>query len=399
MLRPICLALVLVAPGAALADRQLTGAITYPERIALPEGAAVAVEVKGIDGAVITSGTFPAPGIPASFALVVPDSALIVITALVHDGQTVRAAPTQVVPAGTGPIDLAPLRAAPFVATGSASAFDCAPVALEVGFLPDGSAQMRWGASVVDLRPESTASGARYGDGGDPPTFVWSKGERATVSLQGVELTCATVPAGRFPLSGGGNEPGWQVAVGPDRITYTGDYGAVQRDLPDPVAIPLPDGWLYAAGDPPMAVLAQHGPAFDDATGMPYPWRLTVMTGDTILTGGGGPPEALLIGTWRFEDLGGQGVPDGPPATLRLDTQGGATGSGGCNRFTGTYRLTAEGLTFGPLAGTRMACAPAAMDLETRVFDALSRTDRFGIDDTGALILYAADTVLARLMR
>jgi heat shock protein HslJ len=272
----------------------------------------------------------------------------------------------------------------------------CGPVAVTGAFTQDGAVRMRWGAETAELVADLVMSGRRYSD---QRSFIWLNGEQITVGLQGVELPCTAVPAGRSPIHGGGNEPGWQVEIGPDRITYTGDYGTVRRDLPEPAVIGLPDGWLYAAGEPPLAVLAQHGPAFDTMTGMPYPLRLTVLTGDTILTGGGGAPEALLIGEWRFEDLDGQGVPDGPVATLRVETEGRATGFGGCNRYSGGYLLTGEGLSFGPMAATRMACHPAAMDLERSVFDALGRTDRFGIDETGALILYAADAPIARLRR
>ncbi|KLU22093.1 heat-shock protein [Caballeronia mineralivorans PML1(12)] len=52
---------------------------------------------------------------------------------------------------------------------------------------------------------------------------------------------------------------------------------------------------------------------------------------------------------------------DGEPITLNFSTQGGqrkTNGFSGCNRFTGTYDLSGGKLSFGPLASTRMACAP-----------------------------------------
>jgi heat shock protein HslJ len=51
----------------------------------------------------------------------------------------------------------------------------------------------------------------------------------------------------------------------------------------------------------------------------------------------------------------------GEPITLNFSTQGGqrkTNGFSGCNRFTGTYDLSGGRLSFGPLASTRMACAP-----------------------------------------
>ncbi|MCU0906751.1 MAG: META domain-containing protein [Rhodobacteraceae bacterium] len=396
----LTLALALAGPGAALADRRLSGAVTYPERIALPEGAEVAVEVLGIDGATLGFSVFPAGGLPAPFALTVPDRDLVVTVMLVHAGRPFRVAPTQVVPAGTGDVGLGDLTARVLAAErGLGSTLDCGPVTVETAFTPDGSVRMRWGGAVAELPHQPAASGARYGDGRDPETFVWFKDDAATVSLHGVALTCVALPAGQAPLSGGATEPGWRVDVLPDRIVYTDDTGAVLRDLPAPRTIHLSDGWLHVAGDPPLGVLVQHGPAVDPMTGMPYPWRLTVMTGDAILTGQGGAPEGLLLGEWRFQDIGGSAVPDGPPATLRFDADWRAGGFGGCNRYSGAYALTAEGISFGAIAATRMACAPAAMDLESRVLDVLGRTDRFGIDDAGALVLYAADTPIARLQR
>lgn len=51
----------------------------------------------------------------------------------------------------------------------------------------------------------------------------------------------------------------------------------------------------------------------------------------------------------------------GGPITLNLSTDGGhrrLNGLSGCNRYTGEYELAAGKLSIGPLAGTRMACAP-----------------------------------------
>jgi heat shock protein HslJ len=51
----------------------------------------------------------------------------------------------------------------------------------------------------------------------------------------------------------------------------------------------------------------------------------------------------------------------GEPITLNFSTQGGqrkTNGFSGCNRFAGTYDLSGGRLSFGPLASTRMACAP-----------------------------------------
>ena len=77
----------------------------------------------------------------------------------------------------------------------------------------------------------------------------------------------------------------------------------------------------------------------------------------------------------------------GSGQTLLLDG-GRATGSGGCNRFTGNYELEGDRLSFKPLASTRMACEQAVMRAEDEYFLALGETSRLTLAD-GALVLSA----------
>jgi heat shock protein HslJ len=72
----------------------------------------------------------------------------------------------------------------------------------------------------------------------------------------------------------------------------------------------------------------------------------------------------------------------GAPITLTLSTASGqrrASGFSGCNRYTGTYMLRDGKLSFGPLAGTRMACAGAGGKLESDYLDALAHIDKTGV--------------------
>ena len=70
-----------------------------------------------------------------------------------------------------------------------------------------------------------------------------------------------------------------------------------------------------------------------------------------------------------------------------------AAGSGGCNRFSGSYESGEGTLKFGPLASTRMACP--AMETETAFLKALEGTRRFRLagrhldllDDHGAVLV------------
>ena len=74
---------------------------------------------------------------------------------------------------------------------------------------------------------------------------------------------------------------------------------------------------------------------------------------------------------------------DGEPITLNLSTANGqrkANGFAGCNRFMGTYDLNGGKLSFGPLAGTRMACASGpGSALETPFLDGLASIEKTGV--------------------
>ncbi len=93
-----------------------------------------------------------------------------------------------------------------------------------------------------------------------------------------------------------------------------------------------------------------------------------------------------LAGAWLLEDLGGRGVMDMVQTTLAFDGEGRASGSGGCNRFTGSYTFTDGELVFGPLAGTKKMCPEAVMDQEDRFMQALGAAGRVEMDGSFLLI-------------
>lgn len=73
--------------------------------------------------------------------------------------------------------------------------------------------------------------------------------------------------------------------------------------------------------------------------------------------------------------------PPGKPAELLLASdQEHVSGSGGCNRLMGGFRLSGEQLSFSRLASTQMACPPGLMAFEGRYSEALGRVRRWSID-------------------
>ncbi len=209
-------------------------------------------------------------------------------------------------------------------------------------------------------------------------------------------ILSAPAVAQTLPLTARGNEPGWVLTLADQGATLSLEGGGVQ-DWPLPAATTDGAEALYTLA-PEVTVRLSPGLCHDSMTGMPYPLAVTVTQDKGALAGCGGDPAALLAGEWRLTALTGQDLPAGLQATL-LVKDGMASGQSGCNRYTGTMALTGEGLTFGPLAGTRMMCAAPVMTVEAAYLAALARVTRFDITDDGGLILLAGEDEVARLAR
>jgi heat shock protein HslJ len=89
------------------------------------------------------------------------------------------------------------------------------------------------------------------------------------------------------------------------------------------------------------------------------------------------------LATWTDASGRAREIPGTTPVTLNFSTDGGqrrANGFSGCNRFAGTYELADGKLSFGPLAGTRMACAPGpASALEQPFLQGLAGIEKTGV--------------------
>jgi len=217
----------------------------------------------------------------------------------------------------------------------------------------------------------------------------------ATVALV---LALAAPAAAQTPsraevgLSGRGNEPGWSVEVARGRVTLVTDYGSHKLSL----AVTGVSG----GGDAPLAVTAGAngaplvvvrevpGLCFDTMSGAPFPYGVEVSSGERNYSGCGGSTAELLSGTeWRVEDIDGRGVIDGSDLTMAFDPRGRVEGTGGCNRFSGPWRVEEGWLVAGPLRSTRRACAAKAMMAqEAAFFAALAQPLSFS-EAPGGLLL------------
>lgn len=109
-----------------------------------------------------------------------------------------------------------------------------------------------------------------------------------------------------------------------------------------------------------------------------------------ILTGGQDSTDILVnrvtaapaspAGRWLAEDIGGGGVLDRVQTVLDLSDDGQVNGSGGCNRIGGQAAIDGDGISFGQMISTMMACPEAVMAQEARFIAALEQARGWQLD-------------------
>ena len=152
--------------------------------------------------------------------------------------------------------------------------------------------------------------------------------------------------------------------------------------------------WIDPRADMVIARFASH-PVAANAASDPTSLPAFRAVADYLITHDDQP---LLGAEWVVEDIAGQGVIDGTQASLQFLPDGRLAGSATCNRLIGTYEAEGGHLTIAPAGTTMMACPEALMEQERRLLDLLPRLDGYRIDETGTLVLTAADgaTITAR---
>ncbi|MEE4304622.1 MAG: META domain-containing protein [Wenzhouxiangella sp.] len=378
----------------------------YPERIALPGDAEmlVAVDAVGPDGRrSLTRFNTRLEGrqvpVPLGFSVQPENDApsIYELSAAVLAGDELLrlTGPVLVMPKDGG-AELGEVRLHEPIAAGFGQAWQCGDTEVMFGAV-DEHLFLAVDERLHSVEQVPAASGVRYRARDESGWGIHEKGGEILL-LRGDEAfsDCRRIEALTAPLSGGGNEPGWRVEIGKDRIELTSDYGQTVTSAP-----------VVQTGSSGRTTrfrgLGEHGPilaAFeqticrDSATGMPHPYSLAVQFEDGRLDGCGGEPRDLLTAnTWQVVQLGDDPVPEPEgedeeiEITLTFDEKGRVGGRAACNRYTAGYELGGEGLAIGPAAATKMACREPLMTLESRFLGLLAGVGRFDIGPDGELIL------------
>ncbi len=132
-----------------------------------------------------------------------------------------------------------------------------------------------------------------------------------------------------------------------------------------------------------------------------FPLALLLAAPACTTAGDGGNSFGLAGSEWRATEIAGDPVPAGVEALLQFGDEGRLSGSGGCNRFTGTFEVVdgSEAITIGPLAATRMFCAGPGMEVENSLFAAFGQVRAYDRDGTRLVLSDADGTPLVALVQ
>ena len=101
----------------------------------------------------------------------------------------------------------------------------------------------------------------------------------------------------------------------------------------------------------------------------------------------------MLSGAYAVTSLETNDVAEG--LTLEFDSETKkVSGHSGCNSFFGSYEVSGNTLTFGPLASTKMMCEDKKNALESKMLNVLSQTNTYEIKDKQLLLKKDKQTLL-----
>lgn len=99
---------------------------------------------------------------------------------------------------------------------------------------------------------------------------------------------------------------------------------------------------------------------------------------------------------WALTELNGQPLEAGTGISAQFTADGNVGGSAGCNRYSGTYTVSGNIITFSsPIASTMMMCEQPVMDQEAAYFKALGEAQTFAVNGDQLTLTAGDGTKLA----
>lgn len=151
--------------------------------------------------------------------------------------------------------------------------------------------------TTLELERTAAATGTRYARAG---VELWHDDAEATLTTPDATFTGCAAATGPDPWAAAylrgttfravGQEPGWHLDIGPQTLTFVGDYG--ERRLAAPAPEPQGDAedtltWHAHADGTPIIITARRADCRDIMSGEAFRYTVTVTTGTETQNGCG----------------------------------------------------------------------------------------------------------------
>jgi putative lipoprotein len=297
--------------------RELSGVVTYRERIALPPDSKVTITLvetnhSSSEALIIAEEIVEPTGqVPIPFVLKYDAGAIrpeedYGVRAVIedHQGETLWAT-TEPYPTSDldNPEELEILvyqtKSQPETVATEGQVFMADDMQFTAYFEEDMLSLILPDSQMVRLPLVRSASGAKYSDG---VTTFWTKGEEAFIELDGNEYHALSIGPSLSPWEKArrqgisfravGNEPGWMIEIRDnDVMVFTGDYGEVQITAPvgEAEINPQTGDLIYLAQTEilNLTVTIEETPFTDTMSGEVFPRTVTVNVNGQEYQGGG----------------------------------------------------------------------------------------------------------------
>ena len=216
---------------------------------------------------------------------------------------------------------------------------------------------------------------------------------RMRMGMMVAALALAAMPACAETLTARGQEPSWSLVLEGETIRFDAPglgLGFAAKGVTRGVVAGQPTMTAQHGADTLQVTVTERACA-DTMSGMPFPIGVEVAFGGRTFTGCGGDSLTAIEGGWRVVRFGADMPPEGMIFTIMFERDGRVSGRSGCNRYSGSFTLTGEGLSFAAPMLTRMACAPPEMEAEKHFLEMLRSVTRVTTDENARLRLMAGD--------
>jgi heat shock protein HslJ len=183
-----------------------------------------------------------------------------------------------------------------------------------------------------------------------------------------------------------GSEPGWMVTIDDRHLTFVSEGRQIGASRPEPRT--TFNGHRYET--PGLVIDITHVRCTDAMSGIGFKDTVMAIAGEKTYHGCGGEvtePPSVSGTSWTITALNGTTVPADDSYYLTFGANDRLSGKAGCNILTAPYLMSGATLTVGPIAMTKMACAPELMEHERLAADILALPVQMQFQGSDALIL------------